>query len=246
MDRQELQARIDAFPRWYYRFELDGLKTPVEPRLLARHAARYAHLFPPLLEACGGSLQGKRVLDLGCNSGFWALKAIEAGCDHVLGVDARQIHIDQATLVFDITGVPRHRFDFVTADACDVDLAAHGPFDVVLCLGLLYHLAAPEQLVSRISAVTSDVLLLDTRVHLGETAFIELHEGRHVPRNTVHDGPVLVPSRRAVEEMAIASGFHVSGLPFPALRPGMEDYADGRRVAFLCRKRPDSATLRRE
>ena len=38
-------------------------------------------------------LKGKRVLDLGCNAGFWSLNAAEAGADFVLGVDGRQIQV---------------------------------------------------------------------------------------------------------------------------------------------------------
>jgi ribosomal protein L11 methylase PrmA len=41
------------------------------------------------------------VLDLGCNAGFWSLAAIDAGADLVVGIDGRQMHIDQANLVFE-------------------------------------------------------------------------------------------------------------------------------------------------
>ena len=33
------------------------------------------------------------------NAGFWALHAVRAGCDFVLGIDARELHIEQARLV---------------------------------------------------------------------------------------------------------------------------------------------------
>jgi len=56
----------------------------------------------PLSELYGGSLKGKRVLDLGCNAGFWSLDALERGADFVLGLDGRRMHIDQANFVFEV------------------------------------------------------------------------------------------------------------------------------------------------
>lgn len=238
MTPDELQARVAAFPRWYYRFDLGAVKTPVEPRLLARHAARHAHLFPPLLDACGGSLAGRRVLDVGCNAGFWALKAIEAGADHVLGIDARPIHIAQARLVFEALGVAVPRFDFLAADVAAAELSSRDPFDIVLCLGLLYHLAAPVEVIARLAAINTDILLVDTRVHRGDEAFVAVRERSDVPRNTVHDTPVLVPSAPVLESWLREAGYRVAPLPAPPLQPGMEDYADGRRMAYLCRKDP--------
>jgi 2-polyprenyl-3-methyl-5-hydroxy-6-metoxy-1,4-benzoquinol methylase len=59
------------------------------------HEQRKCYFFGPLIELCGGSLKGKRVLDLGCSAGFWSLDAVESGCDFVLGIDGRQMQIDQ-------------------------------------------------------------------------------------------------------------------------------------------------------
>ncbi|MGH2699183.1 MAG: DUF1698 domain-containing protein, partial [Actinomycetota bacterium] len=54
------------------------------------------------MELCGGSLRGKRVLDLGCNAGFWSLEALDRGADFVLGIDGRDMHIEQAEFVFEV------------------------------------------------------------------------------------------------------------------------------------------------
>ena len=103
-------ARAASFPRWHYDFDLAGYRT--NPSKAEWQEWRASHLLGPIVEHYGGSLAGKRVLDLGCNAGYFSLKAIEAGCDYVLGVDGRQMHVDQANLVFDTLGVERWVVDF--------------------------------------------------------------------------------------------------------------------------------------
>src|SRR5262245_43303161 len=101
----DLAAEVARFERWHYQFDLGGVRTPIfDPDHVRRHAERRAYFFEPLVRLCGGSLRGKRVLDLGCNAGWWSLQAIEAGCDHVLGIDGRPAHIEQAELVFRAKG----------------------------------------------------------------------------------------------------------------------------------------------
>ena len=101
-DTEALRERVASFPRWHYEFDLGGVRTPILDRAhVNRHAQRRAYFFAPLTRLCGGSLAGKRVLDLGCNAGFWSLAAIDAGADLVVGIDGRQMHIDQANLVFE-------------------------------------------------------------------------------------------------------------------------------------------------
>ena len=146
MQADELERRIAAFPGWYYFFEFDnGVTTPaLDPGTFNRHRQRRAYFFQPLLALCGGSLHGRRVLDLGCNAGFWSLQALEAGADFVLGVDARQMHVDQANLVFEAKGTDPSRYRFETGNVFEHELAER--FDVVLCLGLLDHVAKPVEL----------------------------------------------------------------------------------------------------
>jgi 2-polyprenyl-3-methyl-5-hydroxy-6-metoxy-1,4-benzoquinol methylase len=116
-DSERLRERVNSFPRWHYEFDLNGVRTPIFNRAhVNRNTQRKNYFFAPLVRLCGGSLVGKRVLDLGCNAGFWSLAAIEAGADFVLGIDGRQMHIDQANLVFDAKGVDPNRYRFQLCD----------------------------------------------------------------------------------------------------------------------------------
>jgi SAM-dependent methyltransferase len=236
MTDAELAARIAAFPRWHYAFDLRGhsTATPGITRV-HRHAARLPYLLDPLVAACGGSLAGKRVLDLGCNAGFWSLAALRRGADHVLGVDARRMHLEQAALVFEVEGVEARRFRFLESELFGAWWGGWGRFDVVLCLGLLYHVDRPVELFTRIAATGARHVLVDTTLSSLPGAAFELrHETPEDPRNAAASELVLWPTEGAVHALGAAHGYAARTLApsFPAWTEA-EDYRDGRRRGFL-------------
>jgi tRNA (mo5U34)-methyltransferase len=235
----ELAARIAAFPRWHYRFDLRGHETPLADDKANRHEQRRRYFFDPLVELAGGSLGGKRVLDLGCNAGFWTLAALRAGADFVLAVDGRAMHVHQAALVLEVEEIDSSRYELVVDDVFEVDYARHGRFDIVLCLGLLYHVADPVGLLRRAAAANDDILVIDTALAaLPGAAFRLDREPTDDPRNALSHEHVLVPTHEAVVELAEGLGYAVSVLePAFTSYDGAEDYRDGHRRAFLCRRR---------
>jgi hypothetical protein len=69
IDDAEIVRRIASFPDWHYDFDLRGNRT--RPSGAADKAGpRAAYFMEPVIQHYGGSLSGKRVLDLGCNAGF--------------------------------------------------------------------------------------------------------------------------------------------------------------------------------
>lgn len=231
-----LAARIAAFPRWHYAFDLRGHST-VTPGItrVVRHATRLPYLFDPLVAACGGSLAGRRVLDLGCNAGFWALHALRLGAAFVQGIDARRMHIEQAALVFEVEGAEAARFRFVEGDLFAGEAGAWGPFDVVLCLGLLYHVNRPVELLARIAATGARHVLIDTALSQLPDASLELRYETNVdPRNAIASGFTLWPTRDAVIALAADHGYVAQGL-VPAFADWREcdDYRKGQRQGFL-------------
>ncbi len=239
MNQNELRERVNSFSQWHYQFDLDGVKTPIfDPGHVNRHEQRRRYFFDPLVQLVGGSLKGSRVLDLGCNAGYWSLQAIQNDCDFVLGIDGRQMHIDQANLVFDVKGVEKSRYEFRRANLFDFDLSSYAPFDVVLALGLLYHISKPVELLEKIERINRDILVIDTELSMAQGRWLEVrHEELGEPRNAVDYETVFLPTRRVVLDLVKQFGY--SGV---ILKPdisdytGMEIYRRGKRRAFICSK----------
>lgn len=235
MEADELKERIAAFPIWQYEFEFDnGVKTPVGDRKkITRNKQRRSYFFEALLHLTGGSLDGRRVLDLGCNAGFWSLQAIEAGAEFVLGIDGKDSYIDQANLVFDAKGIDSARYRFENGNIFEHEFNER--FDVVLCLGLLSVVAKPVELFELMASLDPELIVIDTGLSRLRPACFELSQLGE-PQNAVDHTMVLVPTRRAVAELADQFGFSTIALAYnTAADPtGMEDYASHRRLAFIC------------
>lgn len=247
MTTRDIPAHIRSFAYWHYQFDLDGHQTPVSEPIANRHAQRKAYFFDPVVRLLGGSLAGKRVLDLGCNAGFWSLCALDAGCDFVVGIDAQPVNLAQAQFVFDVKGVARERYLFKRADVLDVNLEQLGEFDLVLCLGLLYHLNQPIALLDKIARVNRDLVLIDTRLSTRPGRVFELrHESRALPSTVLsaHNDLVLFPTRQAVLQVAQHLGYQAVVLkPHFSNYLGAEEYKTGQRRAFVCAKQTDLANL---
>jgi SAM-dependent methyltransferase len=240
----ELQDRIAEFPRWHYRFEFEGgVSTPVvDLGKVNRHEQRRRYFFDALLKVTGGSLQGRRVLDLGCNAGWWSLQAVEAGADCVLGVDVKQMHIDQANLVFEAKGIDTSRYRFEQGDVFTHDFG--NSFDVVLCLGLMEHIAKPVELFERMAATGAELLVIDTSLSGASSSFFEVS---YLEEPDAHGELVLVPTREAVIELAARSGYNTVALARNITDyTGLEDYRRLRRLAFICSRSASLQMLPRE
>lgn len=234
----DLAATIDRFPQWAYPFVFPGGHTvTVPPRIENRTFQREHYFLDPLLALCGGDLKGRRVLDLACNAGWWSLAVIRAGAAYVHGVDGRAMHIEQAHTVFAEFDVDPGRYRFEQRNVFELEDV--GEFDVVLCLGLLYHVAKPFELLERISGWNRDLLVVDTSVNRYPGSLIEFHhESTSDLVNAVDHQLVVSPSKRAVVEMGNELGYRVVTLqPRFTSWLGCGDYRNGTRRAFMCAKR---------
>jgi SAM-dependent methyltransferase len=242
MQPEELRRRIGAFPSWSYEFEFDnGVSTPVYDRELAnRQRWRYAYLFERLLSVTGGSLRGRRVLDLGCNAGFWSLAAHEARADIVLGVDAREEFVEQASLVFEAKHVDPAAYRL---QAADLFTQTFGEFDIVLCLGVIDQVDRPAELFELMAATGAALLLIDTDVSRSRSSLFETTR-LYNKRVALGDGLVLLPSRQAVADLAERHGFATVALaPVAAGYSIMSSYRRERRCGFICHRASEVVDL---
>lgn len=246
LSADEIRRRIDSFDRWHYQFDLAGQKTPIaDPTRVNRHLQRKRYFFEPIVSLFGGSLAGKRVLDLGCNAGYWSLGAIEAGCEFVLGIDGRQMHVDQANLVFEVKGVDPQRYSFREGNLFEVDFQEFGNFDIVLNLGLMYHISKHVELVEKISEANDDLMVIDTSLARVPGSYMKIrHENVESPRNAVDYELVMSPTQKAVLDITGQFGYKTVTLkPEFGDWTGSREYRYARRRAFLCAKKTDLSKL---
>src|SRR5258708_9988409 len=152
-------------------------------------------------------------LDLGCGMGYFGAM-LEGLGRQVPAMDGRAENITEA----------RHRhsgIDFRVADAEDSSLAALGKFDLVCCLGLLYHLENPLRAFRNLHALTGKILIGESMVIPEEHPFFILMDEGNVEDQSLR-GVSCYPSEGAIIKMAYRSGFpHV--YQFREL-PDHEDY----------------------
>jgi tRNA (mo5U34)-methyltransferase len=96
----------------------------------------------------------------------------------------------------------------VVADFQTVDLDEVGQFDVVLYLGVLYHMKEPLTCLERVRSVTKEVAVIETEaVHLaglGHEALLQFHAGSSL---RIDFGNWYVPTIEALHNLCRAAGF---------------------------------------
>jgi tRNA (mo5U34)-methyltransferase len=100
------------------------------------------------------SLDGKSFLDVGCWGGGFCYEAACRGADKVLGID----YVPS----FNWETNAQEEIDFLIMDVFSPNFLALPIFDVVLCLGVLYHVSDPVGLLRRLHMKTKELLVLET------------------------------------------------------------------------------------
>lgn len=243
LSREVLLQKIRSFPYWHYEFDLgNGVvihPTKGEKQVKKKNDLR-SFLWPVVLERCGGSLAGLRVLDVACNAGFWSLEAHRSGAARVLGIDARRENVEEALLVRDALEIDPQRLDYRQMNIYDLTPEVVGEYDLVLLFRILHHLSHPLWALERIREVCRRYLVIDIKLALHDEAVLCLGSPNpRDPRSGVGQGLRLQPSRSALELMLGSTGFtNVTGAsPKPPLQ---EDYFKGRRAVFTAEVLADS------
>lgn len=130
-----LRERVEALRPWFHNLTLDGVETAPDHPL--GDYPRYK--WDRFAAALPADLSGRTVLDIGCNAGFYALEMKRRGAERVVGIDPDPRYLEQAALAAEVAGLP-----IELRQASVYDVAALGArFDVVLFMGVLYHLRHP-------------------------------------------------------------------------------------------------------
>lgn len=121
----------------------------------------------------GKPLNQTRVLDLGCLEGLYSVEFAKHGAE-VVGIEVRQANLEKALFAKQVLNLDN--LQFFQDDARNLSFEKYGSFDIVLCVGLLYHLDEPDvfHFIRKLKEVCRGVLILDTHFSLepkAEVAF---------------------------------------------------------------------------
>jgi tRNA (mo5U34)-methyltransferase len=158
MEQESLKQAV-AKIKWHHRIDLgNGIVTPGyddSPRKLKRLG------FPE-------SFAGKTVLDVGAWDGFFSFEAERRGAKRVLATDSfswsgsgwgTKAGFDLARQALN-SRVEDQQIDVLELSPAKIG----GTYDVVLFLGVLYHMRHPMLALERVAGVTGEQLILETVV----------------------------------------------------------------------------------
>jgi SAM-dependent methyltransferase len=176
-------------------------------------------LLPPLITAHGY----KTAVDVGCGVGYFSAYLQELGL-RVVATDGRAENVAEA----------QRRLSGVTCVVGDVEdraLRQLGVFDVVLCVGLLYHLENPFAAVRNLYALTGRLLIVESVVMPGRWPGAVLLDEPGGRDQALQDS-VLVVSEPALIKMLYRAGF-----AFVYRADPLPDHDDFRESPLLLRRR---------
>lgn len=132
---QDIEQRIQKLGKWFHNIDLNGIKTAPDHFL-----GDYPNVkFQSFAHAIPENLSGKTVLDIGCNAGFYSIEMKRRGAARVVGIDSDERYLAQARFASEIL---KADIEFKNMSVYDV-AALNEKFDVVIFMGVLYHLRHP-------------------------------------------------------------------------------------------------------
>jgi tRNA (mo5U34)-methyltransferase len=221
----ELRARIDQI-NWFHSIELrPGIVTPGHDDT----SARVGILRLP------ERLDGRTVLDVGAWDGFFSFEAERRGASRVVASDSfawRTNPWSSKDGFLLAREALNSSVEDVEVDVMDLSAERPGTFDLVLFLGVLYHLRHPLLALERLAQVTAGQLVLETHVDLSwlsrpAMALYPSHELDGDPTNWWGPNPA------AVVGMLRAVGFREVRIVTPSSRGYVAARALRRTPAYL-------------
>jgi tRNA (mo5U34)-methyltransferase len=223
LSQNDIRKQVEALGPWFHNLDLNGVCTAPQHYLGDYPTVKWQRF----AEAIPADLGGRSVLDIGCNAGFYALEMKRRGAVRVLGLDASEDYLAQARFAAQVNGL---EIEFRQMSVYDVASLSER-FDVVIFMGVLYHLRHPLLALDLIHEHVAKDLMLFQSMQRGSDkvervapdydfwsfepfnspGFPKLHmiEKRYADDPTVW----WVPNRACVEAMLRSAGFSIVGHP---------------------------------
>jgi tRNA (mo5U34)-methyltransferase len=155
---ERLQAQIQALGPWFHNLHL-GPKRELDTAPDHPFGDFPANYWRSFRHAVPEDLSEWSVLDIGCNAGFYAFEMKRRGAARVLGIDHDETYLAQARFARAQLGLD---VEFRRVEVYDVHRLTEGPFDLVLFLGVFYHLRHPLYALERVCSQVGRRLIFQT------------------------------------------------------------------------------------
>jgi tRNA (mo5U34)-methyltransferase len=206
-------------PSWWHSIDLGrGVVTPgVKGNWWPQGA--HAYLQSELESLALPDLRGRTVLDIGAWDGFYSFAAEQRGASRVVALD-HDAWLNSSEVAGDPAAPPgRAGFDVarkvlgsavepILGDLMKIDVASIGQFDVVLFLGVLYHLEDPIEGMRRVARLTADVAIIESQAMVApgasQNALLEFFPGAELNNDPSN---WFVPNLAALEGLCRTAGF---------------------------------------
>ena len=223
MTSAQIRERVEALRPWFHNMDLGGVPTAPDHFL-----GDYPNIkWRKFADAIPADLTGKTVLDIGCNGGFYSMAMKRRGAERVVGIDFDDSYLAQARFAAEV-----NELDIEFRKLSVYDVGALGEtFDVVIFMGVLYHLRHPLLALDLIREhVAGDMMVFQSMQRgskdAGEVAEnypfwnTELFDAPEFPKlhfieHRYADDPTnwWVPNRACVEAMLRSAGFRIEDNP---------------------------------
>jgi tRNA (mo5U34)-methyltransferase len=223
LSREEIKRQAEALGPWFHNIVLNGVPTAPNHFLGDYPAVKWK----TFAGAIPQDLAGKSVLDIGCNGGFYSIEMKRRGAARVLGIDFDDEYLAQARFAAAVTGA---EIEFRKLSVYDVG-ALGEKFDVVLFMGVLYHLRHPLLALDLIHEHVTKNLLVFQSMQRGAKEVEPIAENPHFWEVEQFDRPGYpklhfierryaddptnwwVPNRACAEAMLRSAGYEILSHP---------------------------------
>ena len=177
----KLEQEIRKLGPWFHNLRINGHETA--PEHFLGDFPQYK--WQGFRDVLPDDLDGRSVLDIGCNAGFYALKLRERNAGRVVAIDSDPRYLRQADFAI------RHAEEDIELRQMSVyDVESLGErFDLVLFMGVFYHLRHPLLALDLIHEHVADDLMLFQSLQRGPEGEVPPVEDRPFEEESVFARP---------------------------------------------------------
>jgi tRNA (mo5U34)-methyltransferase len=219
----EIEQRVRELGEWFHNMNLNGVQTAPQHFLGDYPSVKwrsFEHAVP-------ANLTGMSVLDIGCNAGFYSIEMKRRGAARVVGIDSDEVYLQQARFAAEVNEMD---IEFARMSVYEVPQLKER-FDVVIFMGVLYHLRHPLLALDLLHDHVANDLLVFQSMQRGSKSVAAMKEDYLFWETEIfneHDFPKMyfiehrysgdctnwwIPNRACVEAMLRSSGFDIAEHP---------------------------------